>query len=178
MQFFKGDAVEQKFYNSYEPTGSAMGLQIDDFFNDAYACHVLGELIYDNKLAPLTNAIPRDIFRSSFNVIFDAFTNAGTFESYITTFMHIFGEDATIDFTIPSDGHLEIDITSTTIETSNFVMRYISENVYYFDQMITQDLDTLIFSTIKGFQSQEELEKMLVEMVPAGIHTTITLSIS
>lgn len=178
VQYFKGDPQEVQIVDAGSPVFDTLSTQKSLFFDDAYACHLLGELLYDTERAPLSNAIPRDIFRTSFAALFDSFLLAGSFESYLTVFRQIFGETVEVEFTVPAPGKLNIDITATGFETSNFVARRIVENAYIFEQVITQDgLDNLVFQTVKGFESQYELEQMLFEMVPAGIYTEITLSI-
>lgn len=177
MQFFKGDATELKYYDCGKEIMDQMSFQKDLFFDQCYGCFVLGELLYDNDLSPLANAIPRDIFRSSFETIFEAFISAGTFEGYITVFKKIFGDDVEITFGVPAPGKLTIDIVATGIEVSPFVARRIVSNAYIFDQIVDDVGDRIMFQTVKGFQSQYDLEQMLFEMVPDGIYTEITLSV-
>lgn len=177
VQFFKNDSTELKMYNSAVGVLTTASEDKDDFWAGAYDCALLGDVIYENNLSPLSNAIPQDIFRSSFNEIFQAFVHAGTFESYLSVFRKIFGDDVDVEFTVPGPGKLTISIESMNVELSTFVAREIVDNAYVFYPMITQDgVDTLVFQTIKGFQSQYDLEQMLFELVPDGVYTEITLS--
>lgn len=177
-QFFKeSDAQEQKFYNSAEPILSDLSLSKDEFFDDAYSCFLLGELLFDTERSPLANAIPRNIFRSSFFSLFDAFTVAGSFESYLEVFTQVFGEEVVVEFTIPGPGRLEIDITAAGFEVFQMVTRYIENNAYVFDHTVDDEGDNIVFVTVKGFESQYELEQMLFEMVPVGVKTDITLTL-
>lgn len=177
MQNFKGDATELKFREVHETVGGDLSTQKSLFFEDAYECAELGSVLYDSKLAPLTNAIPREIFRTSFATIFNQFLEAGSAESYIYVFKKIFGDDVDITFTVPAPGKLTIEIEAQNIEESLFVTRYVVDNAYVFDEIIDDEGDNIVFQTIVGFQSQYELEQMLFEMVPAGIFTTITLTL-
>lgn len=177
MQYFKGDVTELKFYNSSEPTLNQLSVDKDEFEENAYTVSDLGELIFDTKRAPLTNAISRDIFRLAFKEIFEAFVKVGTFEAYLTVFNKIFGEEVDVNFVVPAPGRLQINIVSNGIELSNFVSRYIYDNAYLFDQIIDFSNNEIVFQTIKGFTSQYELEQMLFEMVPAGIFTEISLTL-
>lgn len=152
-------------------------IQLDLFFENAYQAFPLGEAIYDADASPLANAIDRGIFREAFSEIFEAFTKAGTFESYLDVFRNIFGDDVDVDFTVPDPGELEITIVATGLQLSEFVSRYIEDDVYFFDEIIDYDDDNIVFQTVKGFQTQYELEQMLFEMVPAGIATTINLTV-
>lgn len=176
-QFYKGDATELKYYNSGKDIIEGINLQLDEFFEDAYNCFLLGDMIYDNEFSPLARAIPREIFRESFSTIFDSFLLAGSFESYLVVFRKIFGDDVVVEFTVPGPGRLQIDIEAQGLVLSDFVARTIEANNYVFDEVVDDEGDNIVFQTIKGFESQYELERMLFEMVPDGIYTEITLTL-
>lgn len=185
-QFFKGDETELKFYNSAKPVIDILSAQKDLMSAGLFEAAPLGDVLYDSKISPLANAIDRDIFREAFKKIFESFTVAGSFEGYITVFKKIFGDDVDLTFTVSAPGKLQIDILATGIELSDFVARYISDNTYMFDEVIADEqdpddpevhFDTIAFQSIKGFQSQYELEQMLFEMVPGGVFTEINLSL-
>lgn len=177
-QFFKGDTTEQKYLACVEPLSDNYSLEKDEFFEDAYNCFLLGDLLFENELAPLANAIPQEIFRESFSEIFTAFESAGTFEAYLTVFRKIFGEDVEVTFTVPDPGKLQIDIVAEGVVLSDYVAKVIENNDHVLYEIITQDgVDNIAFQTIKGFQSQYELEQMLFEMVPDGIYTEINLTL-
>ena len=177
MQNFKGDESELKFISSASPLLTIIGSDLNEMHENCYDCYLLGDAIYDAGAAPLTNAIIQTVFREAFNEIFKNFAVAGTFESYIAVFTKIFGENVEIDFTIPAEGKLFIDITADQVELSNFVARYIEDNAYIFDNVVTEIDDQIVFQTIKGFQTEAELNNMLTEMVPAGIYTEISLTL-
>lgn len=177
-QVFKnGDQIELKFINSHGPVFDVLSAERDDFFDNCYEADDLGRVLWDLNASPLSNAISRDIFATSFSEIFDAFVVAGTAESYITVFKKIFGDDVDVQFTVPAPGKLEIAIEAQNVQLSNFISREISNDSYVFSNIITQDGENIVFQSIKGFTSQYELEQMLYEMVPAGIWTTITLTL-
>ncbi len=177
MQKFKNDDDENNVIESGLPALDATSFQLSEFFAGAYDTYPLGDMIYESKRAPLTNAIIQSIFRQSFNEIFTAFTVAGSFESYLSVFRKIFGDDVTVEFTVPGPGLLNIDIEAEGVEFSNFVARTIVDNAYVFDQIVDEVDDNIVFQTVKGFQTQYELEQMLFEMVPTGIYTEITLTL-
>lgn len=178
MQNFKGDALELKMIASGQGAMTAVGLTLDDFYEDAYQSQPLGDVIVEGNFSPLAQAIPQEIFRQTFDELFRSFQSAGTFEGYISVFKKVFGEDVIIEFTVPEPGHLQIEITSDNFEVSNFVARRIVADAYVYDNVLTQDDEQIIFQTIKGFQSQYELEQMLFEMVPGGVYTEITLNVA
>lgn len=178
-QKFKGDDFELKMEAAGSAIHDSIEAQLDAFFEGAYIAMPLGDIIYESSRAPLANAIDKEIFRQSFPEIFDAFTVAGSFDSYLTVFRKIFGDTVQVDFTVPAPGKLEIDIIADEVELSNFVARTIENNDYVYSPMITQDgVDNIMFQSIKGFKTQYELEQMLYEMVPAGIYTIISLELA
>lgn len=177
-QFFKADETELKFYNAGKGVAEDFELEKDEFFAGAYQCQVLGEILFDSGRSPLANAIPRDIFVTSFSVIYDSFLVSGSFESYLQTFRNIFGNDVDVTFTIPAAGKLQIDIEAQDIVLEEFFAKSIVNNAYAFDQIITKTgSEEIVFQSIKGFETEYELEQMLFEMVPAGIFTDINLTI-
>lgn len=177
MQFFKGDSEELKYYESGRTILESLSSQKTEFFDEAYGCFVLGELLYDNNFAPLSNAIPREIFRESFATLFESFLAAGSFESYITVFQNVFGNDVEITFTVPAPGKLNIDIVAAGLETYGMTIREIIDDAYEYFTLIDDEGDRIVLQAVKGFESQYELEQMLFEMVPAGIYTEITLTV-
>lgn len=177
MQFFKGDATELKYFNSGRTILELLSAQKTEFYNECYGCFVLGELLYDNDYAPLSNAIPREIFRESFATLFESFLTAGSFESYLTVFKNIFGDDVEVTFTVPAPGKLNIDIVATGLQTYGLTVREIIDDAYQYFTLIDDVGDRIVLQAVKGFESQYELEQMLFEMVPAGIYTEITLTV-
>jgi hypothetical protein len=178
MQYFKGDALEQKFDDAAYDILYLLSSQMDEFLEGAFETGPLGDVIFEDARSPLANAIPQEIFRTAFKEIFDAFVSVGTFEAYLTVFTKIFGEDVDVQFTSPDPGKLQIDIIASTVELSEFITRYIVDNEYIFDEIIDDEGDNIVFQSILGFQSQYELEQMLFEMVPAGIYTEISLTLT
>lgn len=183
MQYFKGDITEKKYYESGKEIMDNLSLQRNEFFDDAYACQALGDLIVEDNRSPLATAMPQQIFRESYPDIVQSFIEVGTFESYLSVFRKIFGEDVGVEFTVPDPGKLNIAIEAEGVVLFNFAVREIVNNQYEYFDLITQEGETsdepseIMFQTIKGFESQYELERMLFEMVPAGIYTTISLTL-
>ncbi len=178
MQYFKGDATELKFDASGEPANTEISFSLEQFFDGAFECFALGDLLYDNSRAPLANAIDRIIYREAFTTIFDAFVTGGNFESYLTVFRNIFGDDVTVAFTVPAAGRLQIGIVAAGVLQFDLLARSVVGNSYVYDEIVTQAGENIDGLNPKGFQTQYEAEQMLFEMVPAGIFTEITLSIA
>lgn len=177
MQYFKGDDIEKKFDQISSGILDTLSLDRTEFFQEAYECFVLGEVIWDSGRSPLANAIPREVFREAFSALFNSFTFAGTFESYLTVFKAVFGDDVVVEFVVPGPGELNINIVAAGVQLSDFIARYIEDNAYIFDEIIDEEGDNIAFQSFKGLESQYELEQMLFEMVPAGIYTEINLTI-
>lgn len=59
-------------------------------YDGVYESIPLGRILVRRKRVPLTNAIRREVFQYSFMKIFEAWSFAGTAESYITVFKKIF----------------------------------------------------------------------------------------
>lgn len=176
-EFFKGDALELKMYNSGLPALDNIGLGLDEFWSQCYEMIPMGEFLWDEKRVPLTNAIRRDVFVISFKQIFEAWSFCGTFESYILVFKKIFGDDSLIEFTVPAPGQLHINIEASGIQLSPFIARRIVDNAYVYDNVVDHVGDNIAFATVLGIETQDELEKVLYTMVPAGIYTEVSLTI-
>ncbi len=177
VQYFKGDADELKMAAIPEEIMGLYSQSKTDFFEGAYDCFVLGEVLYDNSMAPLANAIDRIIFRELFATIFDAFVHAGTFESYISVFKNIFGDDVIVSFTVPGAGQLTIGIEAAGVLEATRLARVIVSGAYVYYDRITTDNDTRDARVPKGFQTEYEAEQMLFELVPGGVYTQITLTV-
>ena len=177
MKFFKGDQTEIKMYNSASGVFDAISLALDQFFQLGYSSVPLGEFLFDEKRAPLVNAFRREIFIACFNQLFESWAFCGTFEAYLSVFRKIFGSSVDVVFTVPAPGKLNIDITASGFEESQFQARDIISSAYVFYDMITEDSDNLVFRNIAGLETESEVEKVLFTMVPTGIFTTVSLTI-
>ena len=178
MQFFKNDALENKINDSVETLFDNIGTEIDTMESECFECYKLGEVLYDNDLMPLTNAIQRQVFVKCFPQVFEAWSKCGTFESYIAVFKKVFGSDAEITFTIPGAGQLDIAIVSTQTDLYFFVARELSGATWVNHYIVDESSDHILFNTQSGIESQYELEKVLFSMAPNGIFTQISLTIS
>ncbi len=152
-------------------------ISLNDFLSDCYGTVPLGELLWDASRVPLTNAIRREIFIGCFKELFEAFSFCGTFESYITVFKKIFGDDVEIEFTVPGPGKLNIDITTSGIQEFNFIAREILSNAYVRHTIVDHNGDKILLRGILGIETPYELEKALFTMVPGGIYTQVSLTI-
>jgi hypothetical protein len=177
MNYFKGDELELKMYNAGLPALQAISLGLEEAFLGIYECVPMGELLWDEQRVPLTNAIKREIFIQCFKQVFEAWTFCGTFESYLLVFRKIFGDDASIEFTVPGPGKLQIDIETFGAAINPIVVREISGGSYTIYNLVDEVGDNICAQTTLGIETQYELEKILFSMVPNGIYTEISLTI-
>jgi hypothetical protein len=177
MQFFKGDSLETKIYNSVKPLFDYINAQLDQFLEYGYTCRGFGYLLYDTKRAPLAGAIGRDVFARSFVELFEAYANAGTFEGYILLFKKIFGESADVTFTVSAPGKLQIAIEGIGSVTYNALERRLSGGSYAYSDIVDRVSDNIYFRESLEISSEYELQKVIYSLVPNGIYTTITATI-
>lgn len=110
MQKFKDDAIENKFIEAGSPILDALSMSKDDFFDGAYDCGPLGDLLHEGDRSPLSNAIKLEIFRNCFNTVYENFRSSGTFESYLVIFAKIFGDTVDVEFTVPGPGKYKLPL--------------------------------------------------------------------
>lgn len=173
MEFFKGDETEQKIVAAGSPVLAAISLSLDEFFDGAYGAAPLGGIIFDDEMVAVAKAMARDVFIRSFKELFDSWTAAGTFDSYILLFKKIFGDDSSIEFEVPGPGLLNINIIAGEFDENLFVAREIVDNEYVYSEIVDDEGDNIVFTTVHGVESQHDLEKILFTVTPVGILTTI-----
>lgn len=176
-QYFKRDDFELQFDQSFFQVLTDLSADKDDFFNGAYSAGPLGDIIFEDSRSPLAQEIPQSVFRSAFSAIFENFNFAGTFEYYMTVFRAVWGPSVTVTFTVPAPGKLEIDVEALSIELDQALARRIVSNVYVFDDLLTSNMENLLFQTAAGLKTQREAEALNRELVVGGVFVTITLEI-
>lgn len=178
MQAFKGDEQEKKFYDVFASVSTLVSDSLDQFFAGAFTTAALGDMLFETRRTPLANAIKQEVYRDAFSQIFsDAFVKVGTFEAYIAVFKAVFGDDVSVEFEVPGPGKLNITIAAEGVELSNWVAREIVDNAYVESDIVDEEGENIAFQTVKGLESEYEVNVMLFEMVPAGIFTQISLTI-
>jgi hypothetical protein len=178
MKFFKGDETEIKIYDAFEALLSSLEVEKDELYEFAYVAKSLGDAIFLSGKSPLTNAISQEVFRDSFSSLFSYFKQVGTAEAYINVFKQIFGDSVEVLFTVPGPGKLNITVDANEVELSDFVAREIDNNTYLYQPVIDHLGNNIAFQTVAGLQSEAEVNTMLFEMVPQGIFTQITLTLT
>ncbi len=207
MQKFKGDALETKMIEVAKSIFDDLSAEKTAFFEQCYSSGPLGDILWTDERAPLSQTIKLDVFRDAFQTIFEEYRHAGTFDSYLAIFDQIFGIQAEVEFIIPGPGKLDMNIvvpgfslddiiddaadslitqdgvdhiqvkTRNSGEESFAMVRTFIAGVETLYELVDSDGDNILFQFVKGFKTQYELEQMLFEFVPAGIFTTVSLTL-
>lgn len=167
--FRQNDATEKKVADAASPALALCGDALDEFFAGAETCFRLGDVIFELKRAPLTDAISQETFRRGFYALFQLFKRPGTFEYYLSVFRAIFGENVYVEFSIPGPAQLKINLTVLDTSLENAAYREVVGITYEVGDLLTSDGDELIFQVDLGPKSQSEFDAIMLELVPAGI---------
>ena len=178
MQKFKlNDQLEDAVSNLLLPQLEDIGDELDNFWEDAFEAFNLGDVLYNLKRDPMYGVIEQESFRQSFFAIHELFTRPGTFEFYMNVFRSIWGDNVEVEFNIPSPGVLEINAQVLTANNENFVARRIEGETYFYDKILTDAGDNLMFQVPQGIKSQNEANELIFQVHPVGVFTTITLEL-
>lgn len=186
MQYFNGDADEIKVVNATNLLFANQQQALDGMFQGVYNSKPMAEFLYDNQLVALSQVINREVFIETINEIFEAWSFAGSFESYLTVLKKIFGESSVIEFSYPTyteypeiiiSGAIHIDITSSAQEVAYFVARQKTEAGYEYFNVVDEEGNKIIFYTLLTTDGQLDVTKIIRTIVPAGIGVTISYNI-
>ena len=178
LQAFKdNDPIEAKVTEVFTSALDPLEEDRDTFFEDAFINYNLGDVIFSLKNGPLSEALPLNVFRQSFFELYNFFTMPGTFEFYLDLCRIIWGEDVEVEFTVPDNGVLLINIAGLSFEQTFFQAREIVDDTYVYSFMTTQDGDFIMFQTTRGLKTQQEVDTLFKELSVAGVYTVPTLSL-
>lgn len=179
QKFSNNDELEPRVYGVIEGKIDEASDSLDDFFENCFDSYGLADVIFDLKIAPFTNAVTKDVYRESFNVFNSDIVFAGSFEFYLTFFRAIFGLNVDVVFTIPNEGHLQIDVESLDYTEENLTLREVVNNQYVFNDCLIANEDEseeeLLIADIKGIKTQNEIDTLIKEISSNGIFTEVTL---
>lgn len=172
VKLFKpNDVRDQKFNAIFDDLFNEINADYDTFFNQGYSSYLLADIIWDNKLDPVTNVLTREVYQTSFNAIHKLFTRPATFEFFIDVFRAMWGADVTVIFTIIKPGQLKIEILGSTPEYNEILYReVVGGSSYIYDEIITQDGDSLTAQESAGPQTIEDLLMIMSELGANGIY--------
>jgi hypothetical protein len=176
IQPFKGnDVTEQKMRAALVPVAEELVEARDDFYNGAYECYKLGDVLYDTNRHPMVGVISKETFREIFPQINQAFKRPGIFEYYLDLLRAIYGEDVVVNFEIPAPGVLYINIQGLVVTNYNFVAREISGGEYFYSPVVDHDGDNILFQHTDGLKTQSEIDSIMKEISPQGIYVKANL---
>lgn len=178
QSFNQNDEIEKKVVDVLLPYMEQISDEKDLFFDEAYECYKLGDVLFDLDRSPLADAIQKDFFRTGFYAIHQLFTRPGTFEFYLDVFRAIFGSDVVVEFDIPSPGILNINIEVLELALDLLQARRIEGGIYVYYDLITEGGDNIVAQVPRGPKTQSAIDAVMVELVPQGISVNTTLVIA
>ncbi len=176
-QKFKADAVELQMELAGQPPFDACSVSKNEMFDGAYTASDFLLMLYDAGRMPFSARVPRDAFVTFIRQAIPNFKFTGTFEGYLFILRSIFGGAVEVLFTVPGPGKLEVEVNAggATVDFTWISQLFVGGG-YVLEDLITQDGDQLILSTIVGIETEGQLQALFAELIPAGIFTTITLN--
>jgi len=168
--FKPNDNRDQKFNAIFDDLETGINADLNTFFQQAYASYRLGEIIWDNKLDPIAPVLSRDVYRTSFNAIHNLFTRPATYEFFLDVFRAMWGADVDVVFTIVKPGQLKIEIFGSTPAYNEILYREIVGPSYIYDEIITEDGDSITAQESSGPQTVDELLMIMSELGANGIY--------
>ncbi len=177
LQPFKAtDATETKVTDAFLTFLNSRDTELDSFFAGANQCYVLGDVLFILVRDPMAGVITQNVFRQGFSAIHQLFTRPGTFEFYMEVFRAIWGPNVEVVFTVPDPGKLLIDVIAQADISYDYAMaREIIANEYFYDEILDNEGDNIIFQGVQGIKTESEAEALLYELYPAGIWNGFTL---
>ncbi len=175
--FKENDVLEGKVTNAFLTPLVTRDTELDAFFNGAFTCFALGDVLFTLSRDPLAGVISQNVYRKSFFAIHNLFTRPGTFEFYMEVFKAVWGDDVVVEFTIPGPGKLLISVEAVNVTLDNFMARKIVSGAYVYEEVIDEDGDNIVFQGIQGLKTQAEADALLNELYPAGIWIGISVDI-
>lgn len=168
--FRPNDERDQKFNRVFDTLETSINADLDTFFDQAYLSYVLGDILWENKLDPVAPVLTQEVYRTSFNAIHSLFTRPATYEFFLDVFRAMWGADVDVVFTIIKPGQLKIEIFGSTPSYNEILYREIVGPSYIYDEIITEDGDTLTAQESSGPQTVEELLMIMSELGANGIY--------
>lgn len=178
QKFQSNDVREDKVDAAFAEALVPLEASKDEFYEGAYDCYVLGDVLYITSRDPLAGAIPQEFYRTALPALHSLLAWPGTFEFYLAVFRKIFGDDVEVEFTIPAPGKLLINIESQTIVFDDMLAREIVGEEYVYHEVMDHEGNNLAFQTSLGIKTQAEVDSLMRELQVAGIWVETTLVIS
>lgn len=168
-QYLVGDNDELLFHNVVKKYSAVYQAGLIAMFANCYNDQALGQVLYNLNQSPLYKAIPESVFIATFNAIFEKWRYVGNFESFITVFKAIFGNETTITFTKTAAGVLTIDVVAKAIYT---YPRITLDGSY----RITKAGDLRVSKKSIPILDYNQVSYVMQSLTPAGTTTIINFS--
>lgn len=178
MQRFKqNDPIERKVTDCFSPMTELIENMRTEFFDGAYTSYGLGEAIFNIGADPMARSSSKETYLESYPAFHELFKKPGTFDFFLGVFRSVWGDDVEVEFSIPTPGHLVINIEALESRADNWTARSIVDNEYIYDNMVDHVGDNLMFQAVNGVKTQQEVDTMMAELSVQGIFTETTLTI-
>lgn len=168
-QYLVGDNDELLFHNVVKRYYAGYQAGLIDMYANCYNDKALGQVLYNLNQSSLYKAIPERVFIATFNAIFEKWRYVGNFESFITIFKSIFGEDTAITFTKTAKGVLTVDVVAKSIYN---YPRITKDGSY----RITKDGSRRVSKKSIPVLDFNQVSYVMQSLTPAGTTTIINFS--
>lgn len=176
-QNFKGDITELKYQAAGSKPFEITRVSLHEFFVGAFDCDEFLLMLYDSGRMPFSNRVPREAFVNFIRQAIPDFPATGTFEVYIFMIRALFGSTATIQFTVPGPGKLDIEVNAPGSSlVFDWVVKEIVGGATILSQLVTHDDEEFQLNGISGIETEAQLKVLIAELMPAGIYTTLALT--
>lgn len=164
------DAFENKFFQVWVGLWNQTMTDLLAYYTLAYESSIMGEIIFDNQLADIAKVISRDLFIKTYWQIFREQEKNGTIDAHLYILYAIFGADSTIFVGNPNPLHTIFHIQTKQISLEQWITRN-------GDNMVTKTGDNILFRTVFGELSNDEILSLLKATANYGEYLEFNLSI-
>lgn len=177
-QYFKGDTTEKKMAAVFDGIDSVISESKDDFFENFQTSKPFILSLYDINAVPFTSLVPRDIYYDFIYELLERYPVTGTFDFYLAILLRIFGDRASIFFTVSSPGKLDIEVVGSSDIESELLFSEFNFDTFSSEtgELITHAGDVMTAVGFPGISTQYQLNQIISQIIPAGISPTITLT--
>lgn len=169
-QFVDKSEEELKFWRVFNTMLEQTKTDISEYYDTAYKCKTLGNILYDEKLMPIYKILPKKTFLKAYSAIVEAQKNFGSIDSYLKILYAIFGGNAEIVVSKEDPLHIKIVVTAYPQELFNWKVRNEAKHI------ITKDGKNIIFKQLLGGVTNRELMQILKSITKAGTFIEFVLN--
>lgn len=116
-QLFKNNDDNEKFHQIWKKVKTDLtASELLKMKGEIIGSKALGYALFDIGVFDVGFELDREFFAENYLVILEALSRPITFDSYIIIIKALLGENVSVSFSVPSPGHLIINITETALE--------------------------------------------------------------